>query len=170
MRRSYAIAFLLLLAAPAAAQQQQQPPPDPQALFRQTLLDDAKTSAEVKEMLRSGRGFVEPAPLFADVTGDGKSDALVRVMTGGAAGAVAVFALSTDGTTSSNLRPVFRTDGLYRATVKVNAAHNLVIRVPLYSPGDPLCCPSRARDRTYAWSAKDKRLHRVSSVEFTLAK
>jgi hypothetical protein len=167
MRRFYALALLLVLAAPAAAQQS---PPDPQALFRQTLLDDPKTSAEVKQMLRSGRGFVEPAPLFADVTGDGKSDALVRVMTGGAAGAVAVFALSTDGTTSSNLRAVFRTYGLYRATVKVNTAHNLVIRVPLYSAGDPLCCPSRARDRSYAWSAKDNRLHRVSSVEFTLAK
>jgi hypothetical protein len=166
MRRSYALVLLLLLAAPAAAQQQ---PPDPQALFRQTLLDDPKTSAEVKQMLRTGRGFVEPAPAFADVTGDGKSDALVRVMTGGAAGAVAVFVLSTDGTTSSNLRPVFRTYGLYRATVKVNNVHNLVIRVPLFSPGDPLCCPSHARDRTYAWSAKDKRLHRVSSLEFTLS-
>ena len=165
MRRSYALALLLVLAAPATAQQT---PPNPQALFKQTLLDDAKTSADVKAMLRSGRGFVEASPLFADVTGDGKSDALVRVMTGGAAGAVAVYALSTDGTTSSDLRVVMRNQRLYRATLKVSSAHNLVVRTPIYAAGDTMCCPSRARDRTYAWDAKAKQLRRTSMVEFPL--
>ena len=72
-------------------------------------------------MLRSGRGFVEPHPVFDDVTGDGKADALVRVMTGGAASAVAVYVLSTDGTKSSDLRVVMRNQRLYRATLKVNS-------------------------------------------------
>ena len=97
MRSPYAVALVLVLAAPATAQ-------EPQALFKKKLLADAKTSSDVKSMLRSGRGFVEPAPVFADVTGDSKSDALVRVMTGGAAGAVAVYVLSTDGTTGSELK------------------------------------------------------------------
>jgi hypothetical protein len=151
MRRSYALALLAVLAAPATAQQSS---PNPQGLFRQTLLDDAKTSADVKSMLRSGRGFVEPSPVFADVTGDGKSDALVRVLTGGATGAAAVYVFSTDGTTSSKLRVVMRVQRLYRATLKVG--------------GDALCCPSRARDRTYAWDAKAKQLRRISSTEFPL--
>jgi hypothetical protein len=163
MRRSSALALLVLMVAvPATAQQ-------PQALFTKTLTADAKTSADVKSMLRSGRGFVEPSPVFADVTGDGKSDALVRVLDGGAAGAVAVYVLSTDGTTSSALRVVMRNQRLYRATLKVNAAHNLVVRTPLYAPGDTLCCPSRARERTYAWDAKAKAMRRVSLVEFPLA-
>jgi hypothetical protein len=162
MRRSAALALLVTLAAaPATAQQ-------PQALFTKTLLADAKTSADVKVLLRSGRGFVEPSPVFADVTGDGKSDALVRVLDGGAAGAVAVYVLSTDGTTSSALRVVMRNQRLYRVTLKVNAAHNLVVRTPVYAAGDALCCPSRARDRTYAWDAKAKAMRRVSSVEFPL--
>jgi hypothetical protein len=162
MRWSAALALLVtLVAAPATAQQ-------PQQLFTKTLLADAKTSADVKSMLRSGRGFVEPAPVFADVTGDGKSDALVRVLDGGAAGAVAVYVLSTDGTTSSSLRVVMRNQRLYRATLKVNAAHNLIVRTPIYAAGDALCCPSRARDRTYAWDAKAKAMRRVSSVEFPL--
>jgi hypothetical protein len=162
MRRSSALALLVLMVAvPATAQQ-------PQALFTKTLIADAKTSADVKSMLRSGRGFVEPSPVFADVTGDGKSDALVRVLDGGAAGAVAVYVLSTDGTTSSALRVVMRNQRLYRATLKVNAAHNLVVRTPLYAPGDTLCCPSRARERTYAWDAKTKAMRRVSLVEFPL--
>jgi len=166
MRRSYALAVLLVLAAPAAAQQQ---PANPQALFTKTLVDDAKTSADVKSMLRSGRAFVEPSPTFADVTGDGKSDALVRVMTGGAAGAVAVYVLSTDGTTSADLRVVMRNQRLYRATVKVSVAHNLVVRTPVYATGDTMCCPSRARDRAYTWDAKAKQLRRTSIVEFPLA-
>lgn len=162
MRRSAALAVLSLLAAATATAQQ------PQELFTKTLLADAKTSADVKSMLRSGRGFVEPSPVFADVTGDGKSDALVRVLDGGAAGARAVYVLSTDGTTSAALRVVMRSQRLYRATLKVDAARNLVVRTPIFAPGDALCCPSRARDRTYAWSARTKTLRRVSSVEFSL--
>ena len=162
MRRSAALALLFALAvAPATAQQ-------PQELFTKTLLADAKTSADVKSMLHSGRGFVEPSPAFADVTGDGKTDALVRVLDGGAAGAVAVYVLSTDGTKSSALRVVLRIQRLYRATLKVDSSHNLVVRSPIFAPGDALCCPSRARDRTYAWDAKSKAMRRVSSVEFAL--
>jgi len=161
MRRCYALVVVALLAAPATAQ-------EPQALFKKTLLSDKGTSKDVKSMLTSGRGFVEPNPVFADVTGDGKADALVRVLTGGDAGAVAVYVLSTDGTTSSNLRVVMRNQRLYRATVKVNDAHNLVVRVPVYAAGDTLCCPSRARDRTYAWVAATKQMRRVSMVEFPL--
>jgi hypothetical protein len=164
MRRSYALAFVLLLAAPALGDDSA----SPQALFKKQLLADAKTSKDVKSMLRSGRGFVEPHPVFADVTGDGKSDALVRVMTGGAAGSVAVYVLSTDGTTGSDLQVVMRNQRLYRATLRVNDAHNLVVRVPVYAAGDAMCCPSRARDRTYAWDAKAKQLRRISMVEFPL--
>jgi hypothetical protein len=165
MRRTCALALLLVLAVPATAQQTTS---NPQALFKQTLLDYGRTSADVKSMLRSGRGFVEPSPAFADVTGDGKSDALVRVMTGGAAGAVAVYVLSTDGTTGSALKVVMRKQRLYRATLKVDASHNLVVRTPIYAAGDALCCPSKARDRTYAWNAKARGMRRVSLVEFPL--
>jgi hypothetical protein len=161
MRRYYALAVCALLAAPATAQ-------EPQVLFKQKLLADDGTSKDVKSMLRSGSGFVEPHPLFDDVTGDGKADALVRVMTGGTAGAVAVYVLSTDGTKSSNLRVVMRNQRLYRATLKVNDVHNLVVRVPVYAAGDTMCCPSRARDRTYAWDAKAKQMRRISMVEFPL--
>jgi hypothetical protein len=161
MRRSCALALLLVLAVPAAAQ-------EPQALFKKKLLAYSKTSADVKSMLRSGRGFAEPSPMFADVTGDGKTDALVRVMSGGAAGAVAVYVFSTDGTSGSDLRVVMRNQRLYRATLKVSAAHDLVVRVPVYAAADALCCPSRARDRTYAWNARAKELRRISSVEFPL--
>jgi hypothetical protein len=162
MRPPIALALLVLaLAAPATAQQ-------PQALFTKTLVADAKTSAEIRSGLKSGRAFVEPNPVFADVTGDGKADALVRVLSGGAPGATAVYVLSTAGTTGSDLKVIMRNQHLYRATLKVNAAKNLVVREPLYAAGDALCCPSKARDRTYAWNARTKTMRRVSLVEFPL--
>jgi hypothetical protein len=40
--------------------------------------------------------------------------------------------------------------------------------VPVFAAGDALCCPSRARDRTYAWNAKAKELRRISIAEFPL--
>jgi hypothetical protein len=89
-------------------------------------------------------------------------------MTGGAAGAVAVYVLSTDATTSSDLKVVMRNQRLYRATLKVSKVHNLVVRTPVYAAGDTFCCPSRARDRTYAWNAKAGQLRRIGSVEFPL--
>ena len=61
------------------------------------LLKDADTTSGVKRLLRTDAGFVSPTPVFADLTGDGKSDAVVTVENGGAAGAVAVYVLSADG-------------------------------------------------------------------------
>ena len=129
------------------------------------------TSCEVLTragVLREASASLSLEAVARNAHGDGKADALVRVMTGGAAGAVAAYALSTDGTKSSNLRVVMRNQRLYRATLRVNSARNLVVRVPVYAAGDTMCCPSRARDRTYAWDAKAKQMRRISMVEFPL--
>ena len=63
------------------------PPSRPRAqkLFRKRLLNDRGVSTEVKRVLRNG-GFVDRDIRFGDVTGDGKSDALVLVNEGGSAG------------------------------------------------------------------------------------
>ena len=61
------------------------------------LLKDADTTSGVKRLLRTNAGFVSPTPVFADLTGDGKSDAVVTVENGGAAGAVAAYVLTRRG-------------------------------------------------------------------------
>src|SRR6266487_3483177 len=48
----------------------------PQALFRDVLLKDTKTASGVERLLRTNAGFVSPTPVFSDLTGDGKSDAV----------------------------------------------------------------------------------------------
>ena len=127
-RRAFALLTVLAagaaVAGVAAGQQGQNPTPAParpgesasQALFRGLLLADAKTSRAVRTLLRDG-GFVNPNIRFADLTGDGKLDAVVRVGSGGSAGDVALYVFSADREPNGRLRPVYRAQSLFRAAV-----------------------------------------------------
>jgi hypothetical protein len=137
-------------------------PSKSQTLFRKTLLADAKTTAAIKTLLRDG-GFVAPEIEFADLTGDDRSDAVVLVETGGAAGAVALYVFSTHGkSANSDLRAIYRSQRLYRVTAAVVNAR-LIVRVPRFSRRDDVCCPRKIVERTYSWSAAKKTLVKRSS-------
>ena len=152
------LALLVLLAFPAPAAAQTAPPQQtPQEFFEHAIVQDAGTTPTIRALLQTDAAFV--APSFADLTGDGRTDAVVQVRIPGAAGTVAVYALSTDGTSDGHLRTVFRSQALYRATVAVTSA-TLVLTVPRYAPGDQVCCPAAHERRTYAWDARTHRLRR----------
>ena len=163
MRRAAALALAAaLLAAPGAgaaltAQQE---------LFRDALLADPGTTAAIERLLRDGGAHVARDARFADLTGDGRADAVVRVRTPGAAGAVAAYVLSTHGREAdAPLRSAFRSQRLYRASaVPVEGA--LRLRTALYRRGDELCCPATIRQRTYTWSARAERFVLRETVEF----
>jgi hypothetical protein len=151
-----AVVALAALAIPGGVGAQQQADPassSPQALFRELLLADGATSTAVKRLLSTRAGFVSPQPQFADLTGDGKSDAVVTVSNGGAAGAVAVYVLSADGSADGKLHAVYRNQRLYRARTRVNGT-TLTLVVPLWSTGDDLCCPAKLLERDYAWNPR----------------
>ncbi len=140
-------------------------PTKSQALFEKTLLADEKTTSDVKRLLSSGGGFVAPDITFADLTGDGRSDAIVLVDTGGVGGAVAIYVLSTDGESEeSDLRVVYRSQRLYRATIEVANAE-LILRTPRFVEGDDVCCPAKIVERIYAWSAGGRTLRQRQSQE-----
>src|SRR5258708_15787295 len=90
-RAILAVLTVVALTVPAGVGAQQQgdatTTTSAQAFFRDLMLGDSATSAAIKRVLRTGAGFVSPQPQFADLTGDGKSDAVVTVSDGGAAGA-----------------------------------------------------------------------------------
>src|SRR6476619_1508446 len=113
------LASLVVLALPAAAAAAQTAPPEqtPQQLFEQAIVQDTGTTPQIRTLLQTDAGFVAPA--FADVTADGQRGALVQVRMPGAAGTVAAYALSTDGTSDGRLRTIFRSQVLYRATAAV---------------------------------------------------
>lgn len=139
-------------------------PSKSQTLFRTALLEDSKTTPGVKRALRAG-GIVAPEIEFQDVTGDGRSDAVVTVETAGAAGAVAVYVFSTDGkAANSPLRAVYRSQQLYRASIQVSAG-TLILRTPRWASGNDLCCPAKIFERVYAWSDAASTLKQRSSQE-----
>lgn len=160
---------LALVAAPPGARSAE--PSKPQALFRKTLLDDTRTTGAVKRLLRSGGGFVAPRTRFSDLTGDGRADAVVVVRTPGAAGAVAVYVFSTDGVrggTTGELRVVFRSQELYRATTLVRTPA-LVVRTPIFGEDEDLCCASKLLERDYRWNARRGAFTRTDLREIEIA-
>jgi hypothetical protein len=167
--RTVLAAFAALALASAAALLavggSQAKPSASQQLFRTTLLEDAKTTSAIKALLRERGGFVAPEIEFADLTGDERSDAVVLVDSGGAAGAVAVYVFSTHGKAAdSPLRAVYRSQQLYRASAEISAA-TLVLHTAKFAEGDDLCCPAKVVERVYAWNDKARTLKQRSSTE-----
>lgn len=112
----------------------------------------------MKQLLAAGAAFVSPRE-FADLTGDGKEDAVVAVATPGAAGAIAGYVLTADGSSAGRLRVAFASQTEYRLRLKLDGP-TLTFAVPAWRAGDDLCCPSRLRERDYAWSASSRRFVR----------
>jgi hypothetical protein len=150
-----AVAALAVPAGVGAQQQGDATTTSAQVFFRDLLLGDGATSTAIKRLLRTGAGFVSPQPEFADLTGDGKSDAVVTVSDGGAAGAVAVYVFSAEGSADGKLHAVYRNQQLYRVHSRVSGP-TLTLVVPKWSTGDDLCCPAKLVERDYAWSSRAK--------------
>ncbi len=158
------LALAGLPAAVAAAQSTPNTSPvSPQTIFSKPLLADAKVTKQIKTLLTSKAGYIDPTPVFADLTGDGKADSVVSVDAGGAAGAIAVYVLSTDGSTNGPLKVVYRNQELYRATTSVSGSV-LTIANPRWSAGDDLWAPKKIVQRTYAWKASKKTLLRTGTT------
>ncbi|MEO8689596.1 MAG: hypothetical protein ABI611_15460 [Solirubrobacteraceae bacterium] len=147
-------------AAPASAQKTKT-----QAFFEQRLLADGRTSDAVKDLLRTGGGFVDRGVVFRDLTGDKRDEAFVRVHSGGAAGVVAVYVFSTANRKGGKLRAIFRSQSLMRASTRVLKGV-ASYRTSRYDPADELCCPARITQSTLAWHADERRMRVSERVTF----
>jgi hypothetical protein len=152
---------LLLVSAGSGAE-----PSKSQTLFRKLLLEDAKTTTAIKTLLDKGGGMIAPEIEFVDLTGDERSDAVVSVDSGGAAGAIGIYVFSTHGRPKdSDLRAVYRSQRLYRANPQVSDGR-LLVQTPRFARGDDLCCPAKVVERTYSWSADANTLVKRATREF----
>jgi hypothetical protein len=122
-----------------------------QKLFTQKLLASNQVSHSIKVTLKKG-GFVSSDVLFADLTGEGKDDAVVTVDSGGSAGIIALYVFSAGS--GKDLKVIYRNQRLYRAMARINPA--LVYSLPRWKEGDQLCCPSEYGETELKWSAKSK--------------
>jgi hypothetical protein len=119
-----------------------------QKFFSRELQSSSRAGPAVRRHLREGTWRIDRDIGFSDLTGDGKTDAVVRVYSGTAAQDVAVYVFSAEG--STKLRAVFAREGLYRVTVAIrNRA--LRVTVPSFAAGNPTCCPAAYLERTYRW-------------------
>ena len=149
----------LAFAAPAPALAEQSAT---QRFFSERLQTDRGTSTEIKDLLRTRQGFVDRRVTFRDLTGDDRADAAVRVQSGGAMGAVALYVFSTDtGVKESGLKVVFRSQELRRAQTRIRDGV-LRYRSARPEPGDELCCPAKVAETRLRWR---ERLHRFSVAE-----
>jgi len=160
MRATAAALALAALAAAGPAAAQTATTGTPQALFTRLIEDDKQTAADVRDGLRARKLFVDADVTFADLTGDGRQDAVARVDSGGAAGTIAVYVFSIDG--ASKLRAVYRNQRLYRALATVEGT-SVLLRTPRYGPGDEVCCAPQYVERTLTWSARAKHMVRRST-------
>lgn len=156
-----ALVALTALVAPVAAHGQVETPEPAGPDFEGVLLADARVTRAVKGALRGDRAFAEPAA-FGDLTADGTSDAVVLVTTPGAAGAVAVYVLSTQGSPNGELRVAYRSQQLYRASVRAGRGA-LVVLTPQYGRGDDVCCPAARLERTYVYDRRARVFRRTAS-------
>jgi len=157
-------ALVLLAAVPAALALT-----GGQRLFGGLLLRDAKVSAQVKTLLRSQGGFVNPKILIGDLTGDKRADAVVLVGSGDAAGDVALYIVSSDGPNgrTGTLRVAFVDEPRYRVSARVK---NAVVteRIPNYAPGDDICCPHTLTERDLKWNKRAGAFRVVATRQVTL--
>jgi hypothetical protein len=135
-----------------------------QQFFEQRLQADKRTSKTIKELLQRG-GFVDKGVAFKDVTGDKRDDAIVRVNSGGANGAVAVYVFSTANKKGGKLKVIFRSQKLMRASTRVRKGV-VTYQTARYEPSDELCCPSHVTESTLGWDKATRRMKVVKRDTF----
>jgi hypothetical protein len=149
-----ALALVLGAAAPAYADSHAG-----KAEIKSFLLSSQGVSPRVKATIRDGRLHAGiDRVLFRDLTGDGNSEDIVTVFSGGTAGDIAFYVLSGEG---SGLHLIKASNQEYKIGVKVVGGKLQVTR-PLYRASDPNCCPAHLEITTYGYDGV--RLVSVSSV------
>jgi hypothetical protein len=135
-------ALLLAFAAPSSADTHAG-----RGEIRQFLLRSSSVSPRVKATIREGHGEGIDRILFRDLTGDGNSEDIVTIFSGGTAGDIAFYVLTGEG---SGLHPIKASNQEYKIGVKV-VAGTLQVTRPLYAKNDPNCCPAHLEITTYRY-------------------
>jgi len=119
------------------------------AAIRQYLLHDPGVSSVIRDTIRTGGGGAGIDRLvYGDLTGDGKPDVAVTIFSGGTAGDIAYYVLTTQGGT---LHAIQVSNHEYKVGVQIYKERLEVTR-PLYAKSDPNCCPSHLEVTDYRYN------------------
>jgi hypothetical protein len=112
--------------------------------------EDLTQQPGLSNFLATAGGEVQPdAIIYADLTEDGMEDAVVPVSSGGEGGDIAVFVYGYVDDALSELLMAQAEDTSIEAIVEDG---HLVTTEGIFAEGDPMCCPSTIRHKTYAWN------------------
>ncbi|MEX2158119.1 MAG: hypothetical protein WEB04_01830 [Dehalococcoidia bacterium] len=112
--------------------------------------EDLTAQPGLSDFLSTSGGSVNPERmLYADLTNDAVDEAIVPVGSGGEGGDIAVFVYGYESGGVTELLRALPEDQSTIATELQDGA--LVTSEPVYADGDPFCCPSQLRVKTYGW-------------------
>jgi hypothetical protein len=138
-----ALALVLAFAAPASAGSHAG-----RAEITSFLLSSPGVSSRIKATIRDSSNHAGIDRLiFKDLTGDGTSEDIVTIFSGGTAGDIAFYVLTGEG---SGLHVIKASNQEYKIGVQVVAGKLRVTR-PLYGASDPNCCPAHLEITTYRY-------------------
>ena len=152
-------AAAVLAAAPATAltlpgaREDATRPPDflRHANLRALVLRDPAVSATNRALARDyagARGGIDRfSASYGDLTGDGTTDVVVPLYSGGTAGDIAYFVYAEVG---GKVKDIFAVNDTYKVGVTIRSGR-LVERTPIYRAQDANCCPSYIRTTVYKW-------------------
>ena len=110
---------------------------------------DLSQQPAVKALLQHlGGEVVANDILYADLTGDGREEAIVPISSGGTAGNLAFIVLGYRGGELDTLLSEVPAEGSVQVELE---DHQLVELLPVYSPGDTPGFPSRIKKVQYIW-------------------
>jgi hypothetical protein len=122
------------------------------ANLKPLLLSRPEVSPSIKRLIRNYNGpfggIATPSISYGDITGDGRSEVVVPIFSGGTAGDIAYYVLGVVGGRVRMLRAVNDT---YKVVVSIRSG-KVVERVPIFGPRDPNCCPSRVTTTVFRWN------------------
>jgi hypothetical protein len=112
--------------------------------------EDLTAQPGLSDFLSASGGSVDPERvMYADLTNDAVDEAIVPVSSGGEGGDIAVFVYGyRSGSVTELLRALPEDQSIIAAELRDGA---LVTSEPVYADGDPFCCPSQLRVKTYGW-------------------
>jgi hypothetical protein len=113
---------------------------------------DLGAVADVRSVIAAtGGAYLQSEVTYADLTGDGVDEAIVRIDSGGTMGDIAFLVLTPDGAATKTLLKQTPSGDSAGLVVAVEGGQ-LVMTQPVYGPDDPNCCPTSLKKTTFMWN------------------
>ena len=126
---------------------------------------DFNQLATFQTLLRQTGGQLEPrAIVYADVTGDGREEAIVPVTSGGTLGNLAYQVYTLRGGVAAPILTATRDAGTAGGVVLSVEDGKLIRTTGKYGPADPRCCPSVLVKTYYRWDGVNLQVGREEEL------